>query len=107
VIEAHNRTGLRVAMLIMKCFVLIFEKSSSGKPIIRQHLAVTLPWAQAKLALFWLRWQIEVMEAQSGKISIRPDLLPQEPPDPGKDDPAAKMFYDLYRRLRAEFIASV
>src|ERR1700688_2976430 len=70
---------------------------SSGTPEIKQHLAVTLPWAQAKLALFWLRVQVEAMELQSGKIQIRKDLLPSEPPSltPEQEhDPDTRKFHE-------------
>ena len=53
---------------------------ASGIAEIKQHLAVTIPWAQAKLLLYWLRVQVEVVELESGKIQIRKDLIPPEPP---------------------------
>ena len=91
---------------------LIFGQldQSSGTAVVKQHLAVTIPWPQAKLALFWLRVQIEGIETQSGKIPIRQDLIPSELPPITQEqekDPAAKKFYQRYSELRAEFIKSL
>ncbi|MGD0672057.1 MAG: hypothetical protein ABSB13_08265 [Candidatus Binatus sp.] len=83
---------------------------ASGATIVKQHLAVTIPWAQAKLALFWLRIQVEAMEEQTGKIPLRKDVLPPEPPPltaEQKSDPAAKRFYEAYVKAREQFIASL
>jgi hypothetical protein len=82
-----------------------------GEPAkIRQNIAITIPWAQAKLALYYLRLHVEAIELQNGKISIRKDLLPPEPtpitPDQEKD-PLAKQMYEIVRKLREDFIASL
>jgi hypothetical protein len=83
---------------------------SSGATVVKQHLAVTIPWPQAKLALFWLRLQVEAAEMAIGaKIPIRKDILPQEPPPltPEQEkDPDSKRFYDLYVKLRNEFLGT-
>lgn len=84
---------------------------ASGKTSVKQHLAVTIPWPQAKLLLFWLRVQVEAAEASvKAKIPIRKDLIPPElppPTDKEKNDPDAKEFYELYRKAREEFLASM
>lgn len=80
---------------------------------IQHDFAVTIPWPQAKLALFWLRLHVEMAEAEVGaKIPIRADLLPQELPaklpEPLEADPAsAERFRKIYERLRAEFLKSI
>lgn len=92
---------------------LVFGQLDQGPEgsVVKQHLAVTIPWPQAKLALFWLRLQVEIAEAAVGsKIPIRKDLLPVEPPPltaEQEKDPATKQSYDLYVKLREEFIASL
>jgi Protein of unknown function (DUF3467) len=83
---------------------------SPGSVEVKQHLAVTIPWAQAKLALYWLRVQVEAMELQSGKIPIRRDLVPPEPPQltaEQENDPQAKQLRDLVVKIREDFIANL
>jgi hypothetical protein len=91
---------------------IIFGQLDQGsQPIaVKQNLAVTIPWAQAKLALFWLRFQVEVMEEQTGKIPLRQDVIPIEPPPLTPDqekDPSAKRIYEAYVRARTEFMATL
>ncbi len=83
---------------------------ASGKDIVKQQVAVTIPWAQAKLALYYLRLQVEAMEIQSGKIPIRGDLIPPEPPPltPEQEGiPGSKKILEIIQKLREEFIASL
>jgi hypothetical protein len=78
--------------------------------VIKHDFAVTIPWPQAKLTLFWLRLHVELAEAEIGmKIPIRKDLLPAELPQPesGQEDPAMKTFREIYERVRTEFLATV
>jgi hypothetical protein len=84
---------------------------ATGTIVIKHDFAVTIPWPQAKLALFWLRLHIETAEAELGvKIPIRKDLIPVELPKPEpeqENDPSAKRFYEIYQRIRAEFLATL
>ncbi|MGB8412389.1 MAG: hypothetical protein WCE23_06140 [Candidatus Binatus sp.] len=81
--------------------------------VVKNDIAVTIPWPQAKLALFWLRLHVELAEAEVGvKIPIRKDLLPAELPEnfpePAQEsDPKLKLFRDVYNKLRAEFLTTV
>lgn len=81
---------------------------SSGTTTIKQQLAVTIPWPQAKLALFWLRFQIEAAEIGfEAKIPIRRELLPAEWPQLSEEEeqnPETKKLGELYTKLRAEFL---
>jgi hypothetical protein len=84
---------------------------SSTPNVIKQNVAVTLPWAQAKLLLYYLRLHLAAEEVADGKIHIRPDLIPPEvsPPTPDevKNDPKLKSLFEVVKKLRAEFIASL
>ena len=88
---------------------LIFGQldQTSANPAVQQNVAITVPWAQAKLALFWLRLHIEVAEVQVGKFVLRKDVIPPEAPaltpEQEKDD-MTKITHDLYVRLRDEFL---
>ena len=86
------------------------DKDESGKDIARQQLAVTVPWAQAKLALYWLRLQVLATEIQQGKIPIRKDLIPPEPPVLSDDDlknPDSVRIHEMVIKMREEFLATL
>jgi hypothetical protein len=92
---------------------LIFGQldQSEGKVKVVQHSAITVPWTQAKLMVYWLRGQIEAHELANGKVHMPPSLIP--PPLPPltaemkKSDPNAEAVYAMFHRLREEFISSV
>ncbi len=75
---------------------------------VERRVAVTIPWAQAKLLMFYLRVHIKAEEMQDGKIHIRPDLRPTESPalteEQAKDAKFVE-FYEFVKRLREDFIA--
>ena len=83
----------------------------TGTLVIKQDCAITIPWPQAKLALFWLRVHVETAEATVGvKIPIRKDLIPPELPklEPAQEnDPEIIRFRELYDRIRAEFLTTL
>jgi hypothetical protein len=79
---------------------------------IKNECSITIPWQQAKLALFWLRLHVEVAEAEiRAKIPLRKDLLPQqlpgELPISTTDTLSADRFREIYERLREEFLKTV
>jgi hypothetical protein len=81
-----------------------------GKGIARQQVAITIPWAQAKLALYYLRLQVAAMEMQSGKIAIRRDLIPPEPPQLTPEQeaiPSSRELRDLILKMREEFLTTL
>jgi len=84
---------------------------ATGTVTVKQDRAVTIPWPQAKLAIFWLRVHVAAAEAEVGtKIPIRKDLIPQELPPPMPEqanDPSTVRFRELYEKIRSEFIDSL
>jgi hypothetical protein len=81
-----------------------------GKGIARQQVAITIPWAQAKLALYYLRLQVAAMEMQSGKIAIRRDLIPPEPPQLTPEQeaiPSSRELRDLILKIREEYLTTL
>ncbi|MGH7987305.1 MAG: hypothetical protein ACREQX_13585 [Candidatus Binataceae bacterium] len=86
------------------------EQAPGKTAVVNQRLAVTIPWPQAKLALFWLRLQVEAAELQAGKIPIRMDIIPPEMPPLAPEqanDANVMKFRELYRKAREEFVASL
>jgi hypothetical protein len=92
---------------------LIFGQldQSEGKVRVVQHSAITVPWAQAKLMVYWLKGQIEAHELVNGKIHIPPPVIPPPLPpltgDMKKSDPNAEPVYAIFSRLRDEFISNL
>lgn len=88
---------------------LIFGQLDQSEGItVKQHVAVTIPWTQAKLLLFFLRVHVKAEEMQDGKIHIRSDVRPTETPPPTEEqmnDPSFMEFYEFVKKLREEFIA--
>ncbi len=81
--------------------------------LTKNDCSVTIPWPQAKLALFWIGLHVEMAEGEVGqKIPIRKDLLPQPLPDKlpdavEADTAGAQRFREIYDKLRAEFLKTV
>lgn len=82
---------------------------ATNQLVVKQDFAVTIPWPQAKLALFYLRLHVETAEAELGvKIPIRKDLIPPEVLNlegMQDTDPATIRLRALWGKIRAEFLA--
>ncbi len=80
----------------------------SVQPIkVNYHTALNIPWAQAKLAAFYLRVVLAAHEAQNGKIPIPASVRPR---DPAGANLPQEMSPDLLQRLQriyAEFVESI
>ncbi len=75
---------------------------------VERRVAVTIPWTQAKLLIFYLRVHVKAEEMQDGKIRIRPEVRPTEPAPPTEEqakDPSYVELYEFVKKLREEFIA--
>ena len=94
---------------------MLFGQSdmASGSEVVEQHTAMTIPWAQAKLAIYYLQAQIILYEGQTGKpVAVHPISIPLPLPDaPAADEvekyPNAQETLDKLRQHREEFIASL
>ena len=75
------------------------------------HSAITVPWTQAKLMLFWLKDNIEAHELAHGTIQLPAPILPIQLPPPSEDikkqDKNAEAVFAIYNRLRDELLASL
>src|SRR5215469_9510418 len=58
---------------------------SAGPNAVTQHSAVTLPWAQVKLMVYFLQLHLMGYEAVHGRIVIPKGIVPEFPKDPPKD----------------------
>ena len=82
-----------------------------GQTVVKQHLAVSIPWAQAKLGVYWLQGVVAAHEIETGKpIGIRPDVIPPPilPLTPEQENnPVMRKYAEVLKTLREEFIASL
>ena len=82
----------------------IFFGQWYNKSGVEWHTAVVLPWAQVKLLSHYLRVNLAVYEAQSGKVMIPPSMSPQplpQPPEGGtlEERQMAEMVQQLHREV--------
>ncbi len=91
--------------------VIFGELDQSGSEIcIEQHSSVTIPWAQAKLLIYYLLGNVAAHELENGKIRIRSDLVPAPIPPltPEQEkQPIAKELMELLKALREQFISTL
>ena len=92
---------------------LIFGQldQSEGKVKVVQHSAITVPWTQAKLMIYWLNGQVKAHEIANGKIDIPDSIIPPPLPalteDLKKMDRNAEAIYNMFGQLRDEFITHI
>jgi hypothetical protein len=71
---------------------------------------VTIPWIQAKLLSYFIGLHLEAYESVNGKIGVPTEVLPPEPVPPADGQiksPSAQALYELIKRRREEWIASL
>jgi len=87
------------------------ELDQSGSEIcVEQRAAVTIPWAQAKLMIYYLQGQVAAHELETGKIKIRNDLVPAPIPSLTPEQakhPIAEDLMELLKTLREQFISNL
>jgi hypothetical protein len=77
--------------------------------VVEQHTAITIPWLQAKLAVYYLSLQVAVHEMTHERIRIPTALIPPEPTRPTgdmADDPTAIKVYEHIKATRERFLAA-
>jgi len=92
---------------------LIFGQSDlgTGAELIRQHSAVTIPWALVKLMVYYLRTNVGVHELYNGKVLLPPQQIPFPFPPPTAEvaaaDPKSQQAFVLVKELRDEFLSEI
>ncbi len=77
--EYANNARFESSVFDLKVIFGQSEQRPDGEVIV-QHTAITMPWAVAKLAIFYLQVNVALQELQNGKIVIPPSQVPPEPP---------------------------
>jgi hypothetical protein len=100
--EAYaNNVRFEATVLDLK---MVFGQSdqSSGKEIVEQHTAITLPWPLVKSLLYFLGLNLIGHESQNGAITIPPIHIPPPIALPTEEDRKQLANPDaLYERLKA------
>ena len=89
---------------------LIFGEYSQRSESVEYHTSITLPWAQAKLMLYYLQANIAAHEVANGKIKIPGAVIPPEWPPPTPEqakDPKSHEVFETLQRLREQFMDSL
>jgi hypothetical protein len=81
---------------------------AGGARVVDQHTAITIPWMQAKLMIYFLQINLAIHEGLSGKVGIPKVLFPPEPDPPSgeQDSPQARALYEFIMGMRQRFIDS-
>jgi len=86
---------------------LIFGEFSQRSKSIEYHTSITVPWAQAKLIMYYLQANVAVHESETGTIKIPKAVWPQEwvpPAEQAAKDPKNKQLYERLKKLRTELL---
>lgn len=81
---------------------------SEGKQVVDQHTAVSVPWGQVKLMIYYLQLNLAFYEAVHSKVKIPDDLWPLEIvplPEELMKNPQIKASFDYVQKLREKFVA--
>ncbi len=90
---------------------LIFGQSDlhTGSEVVEQHTAITVPWALAKMMIYYLAVNVIAQESQNGQITIPPIHLPPaiEPPtdEQSKQLIDAEKLHAQLKDLRDRFLS--
>ncbi len=89
---------------------LIFGEYSARSQSIEVHTSITIPWAQAKLMLYYLQANVAAHEVVHGKIKIPDAVVPPEWPPLTPEqalDPKAQKTFETLQEVRKQFLDSL
>jgi hypothetical protein len=88
----------------------LLDQRNAAKPVIEQHTSINLSWPEVKIGIYLLQLHLALHEKVNGKVRIPEGGLPTELPEtipPEFDNPQGREAFDLMRKVRAQFIASL
>lgn len=87
------------------------DQRDTAHPKVELHTAITIPWPLVRLMIYWLRGQVEAHELANGRIQVPKGVIPPELPpmtdEIRKTDVNAEAVWEIFARLRKEFIESL
>ena len=88
----------------------LLDQRNAAKPVVEQHTSINLSWPEVKIGMYLLQLHLALYEKVNGKIRIPDGAMPPEIPEivPQEfDNPQGRQSFDLMRKIRAQFIASL
>lgn len=73
-----NNVQAEISVWDLKVIFGMLDQSVVPNRVL-QHTSVTVPWAQAKLFLYYLEVALYLHELQNGKVLIPPAIRPPDP----------------------------
>jgi hypothetical protein len=84
---------------------------STGTPSVEWHTAMTIPWPQAKIGLYFLQANVAIYEQLFGKIQMPWDVIPPPPTPPSAEEaqkqPRAQSVYETLLQFYEQFKATL
>jgi len=78
----------------------------TGKESVEWHTAVTLPWMQVKILIYYLRVNLALHEFMCGPLNVHPNVMPPKPTPPTPEllaeHPKAQDAYESACRIHSE-----
>ena len=111
IFRAEYANNIRLEPTVYDLKVIFGETDlSSGAEIVKQHTAITIPWALVKVGLYLLEVNLEVHEFLNGKVIVPPSQIPAPsgpiPPE-HQNDPNAPKVREIAEKIRQEFLKTL
>ena len=94
----------------LKLIFGILDHRNPSKAAVDQFSSVNISWPEVKLLIYLMQLHLATYELENGKVKIPAGALPPEipsTPPPEIDNTQVRAAFDLIRKMRAEFIASL
>ncbi len=105
-----NNVQVESNLFDLKLVFGVLDLRNATKPSVDQISGVNLSWPEVKLLLYFMKLHLALHELENGKVKIPTSALPPEIPSvlpPQFNNPTGRAAFELMRRLRAEFIATL
>lgn len=84
-------------------------EQSLGPNVVLQHTAITVPWSQVKLMVYFMTISLIFQEAQNGRIAIPSGLIPEigkQMPKELREAGTTDAAWQAVRQLYEQFVAA-
>ena len=109
-----NNFQLESSSFDLKMIFGLLDQSAAAqtppKVTVEQHTSINLAWPEAKLFIYFLQVHLAGYESANGKVKIPTEAIPPDfptNPPPPFDTPQGRAAFDIFRKIRAEFVASL